>query len=226
MIARRLRAELPLKLTLSLTLTLYFCIPYFTLQRVTFFQVRTLPLTDLDRAIGFAPSWIWTYQSVYLLMALVPWFADRADALRRYARGFILLSSIGFVCFVLVPIPAPRPADVPTTGMFGLLLMYDGTLNSFPSLHCGLAAYTVLLAADLSRERLRSHTRRWLLGLLTLWCLAICYATLATKQHYAVDLPPGILLGWLCHRWAWRNAEMAEGIAPRLPWSAARARRT
>jgi membrane-associated phospholipid phosphatase len=205
----RVRTELRLKVQLSAALALGFCVPYFVLQAMPLFPVRTLPLSSIDRAVGFSPGWIWVYQSVYLLLAGVPWLAGERGTLRRYARGFALLSVIGFICFLCVPIAAPRPADVPTTGMFGLLVSYDGVLNSLPSLHCALAAYSVLLARRLCRESASAAVRVVVPVGLAAWCLAIAYATLATKQHYFVDVPPGILLAWLGDRWAWRSAAPA-----------------
>lgn len=205
MIARRILSELPLKLRLSAALTIYFCVPYFLLQAAPVFPVRSLPLTFLDRAVGFSPDWVWVYQSVYLLIAVVPWLAVSRDALLRYARGFVWLSSMAFAWFLFVPVAGPRPAEVPADGMFALLTSYDSPLNAFPSLHCGLAAYTVLLAAEMSRDGLPAPRRRVAIGLLAFWLLWICYATVATKQHYVVDVPPGLLLGWLCHRLAWRR---------------------
>lgn len=214
MIGRRTLAELQLKLALSLALTAFFCVPYFVLQATPLFPVRTLSPTWIDRAVAFSPGWVWVYQSVYLLLAVVPWLATSRDVLFRYARGFVWVASFAFACFLLVPVAGPRPAEIPTSGMFALLVSYDGPLNSFPSLHCGLAAYTCMLATDMSRDSLPARRRQVVLGALASWLLLICYATLATKQHYAVDVPPGILLGWLGHRWAWR------GAAPEAAWSA------
>jgi PAP2 superfamily len=205
-IVRRALAEFPLKLALSLALAVFFCVPYFVLQATPLFPVRTLSLTWIDRAVAFSPGWVWVYQSVYLLIAAVPWLATRRDLLLRYARGFVVLSSFAFACFLFVPVAGPRPAEIPTSGMFALLVSYDGPLNAFPSLHCGLATYTIMLAAEISRDSLPARRRQVVLGALVFWLLSICYATLATKQHYVVDVPPGILLGWLGHRWAWRGA--------------------
>jgi membrane-associated phospholipid phosphatase len=198
-LAARVTAHWRFKVALSIGLTLLFCIPYFTLQRVTLFPVRTLALTPVDRAVVFDPRWVWVYQSVYVLIAVVPWLATSRPHLERYARGFAALSIVAFACFLLFPVTGPRPETVPNTGMFSWLVWYDRPTNALPSLHVGLAAFTVLFGARASAGPLESSARRWLLSIGVLWVAAIAYAALATKQHYAIDLPAGVLAAWLAH---------------------------
>jgi len=205
-IGARLAAEGRLKAALGAGLTAFFCGPYFALQHVALVEPRRLSLSGLDRAIGFAPGWVWGYQSVYLLIVLVPWLATRRDDLRRYARGFVLLAAAGFVCFLLYPVDGPRPPDVPRTGMWALLLAYDAPRNAMPSLHVGLAAYTVLFGARTLAAEAGARARTAWIAVGVLWLAVIAYATLATKQHYAVDLPPGLAGAWLAHAWVWRGA--------------------
>jgi membrane-associated phospholipid phosphatase len=201
----RVKTHLKFKLALSFCLAVFFTVPYFTLQYVVLLPVRTLG-TAIDDAIAFDPRWVWVYQSVYLLVGMAPWLsADRAE-LARYARGFVLLSSVGFACFLLFPVAAPRPEVTPTSGMYGWLVWYDRTTNTWPSLHVGLAGFTLFFGARISEGDLRASARLWLLVAGVLWVAAIAYAALATKQHYAVDLPAGLLLAWLAHRWCWRDA--------------------
>jgi membrane-associated phospholipid phosphatase len=85
--------------------------------------------------------------------------------------------------------------------MYGVLVRYDTTLNSFPSLHLALATYSARVAAAVTLGSLR----RWLLICLPLWVALIGYSALATKQHYWIDLPPGIILGYLAQYVAWRS---------------------
>ncbi len=204
-IASSARANWRMKAALSAGLTLFFCVPYFTLQRITLFPARTLPLSAIDRAIDFNPRWVWAYQSAYLLLTIVPWMVTTRPELRRYARGFLLLSGAGFVCFLLMPVRGPRPDIEPADAMFRILQWYDRPLNSFPSLHVGLAAYTVLFATSVSRGRMTPAARWSVLSLAWLWTALIAYAALATKQHYAIDLPAGALLACACHWWTWRR---------------------
>jgi membrane-associated phospholipid phosphatase len=202
---KNLTAHWKLKLQLSIALTIFFCVPYFALQRFTLFAPARLPLSALDQAIPFAPAWVWVYQSGYLLLSLVPWAATSADDLKRYARGFVWLASTGFVFFLLVPVEGPRPNILPADIMFRMLVSYDAPLNSFPSLHVGLSVYTVLFAARAVGSSLSVSTRRGMIVLLSIWAAAIAFAALATKQHYAVDLPAGALLAWACHQGTWRS---------------------
>jgi membrane-associated phospholipid phosphatase len=197
----RLRAHARLKLALSGGLTLFFCVPYFTLQRLPV-DARTLPLSPLDTAVPFQPDWTAVYQSVYLLLPAAALWADSADALRRYARGFVALSLFAFALFAVFPITGPRP-EVPAHGLYALLVQYDTPRNSFPSLHVALAAYSVLFAHVVWVRP--GASAAWIGTAAAVgfaWMAAVAYSTLATKQHYAVDLPPGLLMAFAAHRWA------------------------
>ena len=199
------RAHWPLKAKLSLCLTILFAAPYFTLQHIELLRVHTFELTWLDRAIGFEPGWVWAYQSVYLLVAVVPWVTAREADLMRYTRGFVLLSSIGFACFVFYPVAGPRPDIVPSPDMFGWLVWYDRPTNAFPSLHVGLAAYSVLFATQRARVA-RSPSPGWVAAAGAAWVAIIGYAAIATKQHYVGDLPAGLGAALTAHYWTWRVA--------------------
>ena len=202
-----IRINWRLKLSLTFALAAFFCIPYFVLQRVVVFPIRTLPVTAIDRAIGFNAPWVWAYQSAYLLLLLVPWMTTRREQLTKYATGFIVLSTVGFLCFFFLPIRGPRPDSESINTMFHLLVWYDRPLNCFPSLHVGLAVYTMLVAAAISDRTLPSHIRTAVLFLGCLWVGLVAYAALATKQHYAVDLPAGALLAVAVY---WSTSHIAQ----------------
>ena len=209
-IPARLRSHWRLKCALSVVLSLAFCVPYFTLQRVTFFPVRRLPLTALDRLVAFQPRWVYAYQSIYLLFPTTAWLASTRGELARYARGFLALSLAGFAFFLLLPVEGPRPVALPADGMLRLLHAYDRPLNAFPSLHVGLAVYTVLFGRRILTQA--TPGVRMFLVVEWAWVVLIAYSTLATKQHYAIDLPAGALLAWAADAWAWRSA-----VGPAVP---------
>ncbi len=201
--ALRLRLHWRLKAGLQIAAGVLFCSAYFLIGFHPLMPEHRLPLTALDRAIGFHPyTWIWVYQSLYIPINLIPWLADRREDLRRYAIGLVLLSAVSFAIFILYPIRAPRPPMPDAHGMCWLLIQYDATLNSFPSLHVGLLVYTLAFGW----RSFRGQLPRACAALCIIWGAAICYATLATKEHYAVDTLGGAVLGLAAHALAWRKS--------------------
>lgn len=203
----RLAAQLPLKTAVLLGLTAGICVPYFLLQRVVLFPTRSAPETPLDAWIGFDPAWAYPYASIALLVPLLPLLATRREDLLRYARGLAALCLACFLVFLLFPVEGPRPTAVPDTGLYRRLISLDRSLNSLPSLHAGLAVYSLLFGYRVLRSALRPGERMATLVVAVVWGGTILYSTLATKQHWVVDLPGGMLIAWMAHRWAWRGAE-------------------
>ena len=175
----------PLKLLLSITLPLYFFILYFGLERVVFFVPHQFELSRVDEAIRFDPRWTFVYQSLYVLLPM-PWLASSRDQLRRYAHGFFIITTISFVFFFAFQVEGPRPDEMASDPFYQLLMRYDRNLNAFPSLHAALAVYTLLF--------LRRFVTRVEFVALAIWVVLMLYATVATKQHYAVDVVAGIVV--------------------------------
>jgi membrane-associated phospholipid phosphatase len=190
-----------------------------------------LPLTPIDRAVPFDPNWVYPYLSLYPMLILPPLLATRPAQLWRYTIGAVLMFLAATIVFLIWPIEYPRP-PLPhlAPAAYRLVTTIDRPLNSIPSLHAGLVAYSLLFAARVLSD-VRPGIRRLSLGLLALWGAVILYATLATRQHYLLDLPPGLLLAWAADRLAWRatapprpaSATNREGEAPPEPSSVARA---
>jgi membrane-associated phospholipid phosphatase len=197
-----LKSEVSLKLTLLVTLSSAFCVFYFGLQSIVMFPVRHPPEIFLDRIVRFDPRWIWVYQSIYLLMPALPWLATQRAQLVCYTRGFVFLSGVCFAVFLFMPTAGPRPPDMVEHWGYQLLVSYDGEVNVFPSLHIALTVFTLLFGYELMHERLGPRGRRFFVLVAVGWTAMISFATLATKQHWAVDLPAGAIVAWLAHLWA------------------------
>lgn len=207
----RLTQHWRLKLFLSVALNAFFWTFYSLLGRHAFFPVQTLPLTWLDRAIPFQPQpWGWIYLSQFLFTASLPWLIESKSELFRYTRGLLLMSSGSFAIFFFFPVASPRPPIAEMTeGPMAWILFYDGNFNAFPSLHAGFLVYMSLLA-----RRLTVDGRKWMTSAISiLWGGLILYATIATRQHYAVDLLAGAALGWFSDWLAWRGHSLSESEA-------------
>lgn len=205
-LAARLRAHLVAKIAVLLGLSIGICVPYFGLQRHQAFAARAGFATTLDLRIPFEPGWIWVYASLALLVPLAPLLTPDRDGLVRYARGLAWLCMLSFAAFLLFPVAGPRPSVVPVDGLYALIVSVDRPLNSFPSLHAGLAVYSLLHVWRVLRDAHPSPVSRFCVALCVAWGGSILYSTLATKQHWLMDLPGGILVACAAHALAWRSA--------------------
>lgn len=198
----RVRALWRLKVLITLIVWFTFCVPYFLIGNYAFMPVRVLRLTWLDRAFGFhLGAWVWIYQSEYLLVNFIPWLSTSRNELRRYIRGFALLSLISFAVFLVFPILGPKPPVTDARGMYWLLQQYDVPFNSLPSLHAGMVVFTL----GFGNRILRGHLSRAASLLFASWGALILIATVVTKEHYVIDTVAGGLLGFAIHRWTWNR---------------------
>ncbi|MEZ0266336.1 MAG: phosphatase PAP2 family protein [Phycisphaerae bacterium] len=201
------------KLLILVLLVPFFAVCYYLPQWLPLAARREIPLLAIDRAVPFQPGWIWPYMSMYLLLPLPPVLSIRADHLRRYSLGMALMFVTCCVFFFGYPIAYPRP-ELPADAdwFYRHIAAIDQPINSLPSLHAGLTVYALLYA----RRALADLGQRTLIPLLVLgwiWAVLILYGTLATKQHYLVDLPAGAVVAWVAHYVAWRGADRAEASA-------------
>jgi membrane-associated phospholipid phosphatase len=179
---------------------------------VNLFPERTPPVLAIDGWIAFDPRWIWAYLSIAPLVALAPLLATRREDLDRYAKGLTLLCLACFAAFLFFPVRGPRPEQIAGShAMYELLVSYDRPSNSLPSLHAGLTAYSLLFGYRVLRDDLGRLARAAVGVAGTLWGALILYSTIATRQHWAVDLPAGVFLAGAAHAWAWWAAQRVPG---------------
>jgi hypothetical protein len=198
------------KLLLLVAVTAAFSVAYQWLAHNPVFAPRDLPLTAVDRWAGFEPRWVWVYQSLYLLTGTAPLLARSREEIHAYLRGFGLICAVSFAVFVFVPTRGPRPEVGHATGMYGLLLLYDGPFNAFPSLHAALICYSLGFL-----RRVAAVRHRGVAAALLVWAGLILWSTLATKEHYLWDLVGGVVLGCAGDWWAWRGHSAAEAAHER-----------
>lgn len=186
------KAEWKLKLCVGAALFVAMCTAYYLVGHIPFRSITTLAPTAIDRAVPFSVRWTGVYISLYLLLPFA-WLIPTRTMLWRYASGMLLMCAVACTTFVLFPIAGPRPAVAPANALYSFVLMLDNSLNCLPSLHVSLVVYTMgfLMISIMGR------LRRPMLLVFCIWSLLIIYSTLATKQHYVVDVVSGALLGWL-----------------------------
>ncbi len=93
--------------------------------------------------------------------------------------------------------------------LFDVLLGFDKPFNQAPSLHIVLLIVLWVKFAQYLHGVWR--------GVLHVWALLIGVSVLTTFQHHFVDIPTGLLAGWLCV-WLWPE----QGTPPSWAWHTAR----
>jgi len=186
LIDRRLR--IPAVVGGGLLLIGLFALP----ERFHLGQPTSLDKSVVDDWIPFLAWTIWVYVSYYLFLILAVWLPKDDKRRSDAAYGLVLAAIIGAVIFTLWPTSVMRPSpglDGATGFLWHLLFSVDTTVNALPSLH---VANTCLAAIAL-------WSRRGLWRIIVpVWATMIILATLTTKQHYAVDVPGGLLLAAIC----------------------------
>ncbi len=205
-----LRWQLPLKSVCIPGYMAAFMTGYFVLLRHPLFPVRVMPVQALDRWIGFHAWAIVPYLSLWLYVSLAPALLHDYRQTRRYLSAVIVTSLVGFGIFLFWPTASPAFAlDWPAYPSVAWLKSADAAGNACPSLH---VAFSVLTAAWLARLAHELDAPAWLHACNLVWCALIVWSTMALRQHVALDVEAGALLGggvaWLhLARWPQRRPD-------------------
>lgn len=169
--------------------TYVFFLAYLELLHRPLFPVFEMPLTWVDRQVGFQPWALAAYASLWVYVSLPAALA--ADRGRLFSLGWHMgaLCMAGLLFFVFWPTAVPPAAvDWGLYPGYELLKGIDRGGNACPSLHVATALYAALwLMAELRGLRCGRawHVLNW--G----WCALIAFSTLATKQHVMLDVLAG-----------------------------------
>lgn len=175
---------------------------YFYVLKVPAFPTTMMPLTWLDRMISFQPQAMPLYVSLWVYVSLPPALLAARHELYRYGTAMAGTCLIGLLVFFFWPTAVPA-ADIDWSRYPGVdfLKNVDAAGNAFPSLHVATAFFSGIWLDHLLR---RFGAPGWSRLFNWLWCIGIVYSTLATRQHVAVDMWGGLILGgvaaWLSLR--------------------------
>jgi membrane-associated phospholipid phosphatase len=174
---------------------LVFFAGYIYLLKNPFFPVTMMPLTVLDTAVGFQPGALFLYASLWLFVSLPPMLQATRGELIYYGLAVGSLCVAGLGCFLFWPTAVPA-ANIDWAHSYGFSMLkgVDAAGNACPSLHVATAVFSALWLNRQLFEVGAPHIVRWLNWT---WCVGIVYSTLATKQHVALDMVAGVMLGML-----------------------------
>ena len=173
-----------------------------------------------QEAIGSAP-WLGTFASWFYVWGYLPVVAGALVVLfvRRprdyaYLRNALLAGGIvGLPVYVLYPLAPPRLTDLGYTDTVDATAVQGAArpagianeIAAMPSFHIG---YLVVVSVVVWRVSRSTWVRAWCV----VHPLLMCWAVLATGNHWVLDLPAGVALavvGLAAAGWIERRAESA-----------------
>lgn len=166
---------------------------YFYVLKNPVYPTTVMPLTWLDQVISFQPQAMSLYASLWVYVSLPPALIAARSELYRYGMAMSTTCLVGLFVFFFWPTAVPA-ANIDWTLYPGVdfLKNVDAAGNAFPSLHVATAFFSGIWLNNLLR---RYGAPRWIQLFNWLWCIGIIYSTLATRQHVAVDVWGGMVLG-------------------------------
>lgn len=165
---------------------------YFWVMRHPLSAETVMPLTWIDELIPFSPGFFFLYASLWIYVSLGAVLAGDARELATWGAVSFAMAVIGLGIFMAVPTKVPNAAiDWSQYPSLQFLRTVDVSGNACPSLHVAFAAFTAVV---LHRQLRAMRSPQALVACNLLWCLAIVYSTIATRQHVALDVVAGALL--------------------------------
>jgi len=168
---------------------------YFYLLKQPAFPTTVMPITELDRLIGFQPLALPMYLSLWVYVSLPPALLETRRELYGYAMAMTATCLAGLIIFYFWPTAVPAAnIDWSQDPAVDFLKNMDASGNACPSLHVTTAIFSAIWLHHLLRS---FGAPQWILIFNWMWCSGIVYSTLATRQHVAVDVLAGLGLGLL-----------------------------
>lgn len=168
---------------------------YFYLIKLPAYPTTVMPTLMLDRLIGFQPLALPLYLSLWVYVSLPPALLATRRELYGYGLAMAGTCLIGLLVFYFWPTAIPvANIDWSQYPNVHFLKNIDAAGNAFPSLHVATAVFSGIWLHTLLRRFVAPY---WLRIVNALWGLGIVYSTIATRQHVAVDVLAGLVLGGL-----------------------------
>ena len=168
---------------------------YLYLLKTPVYPTTVMPVTLLDRLIGFQPQALPLYISLWVYVSLPPALLSTRRELYGYAMAMAATCLAGLIIFYFWPTAVPAAnIDWSQDPAVDFLKNMDASGNACPSLHVTTAVFSAIWLHHLLRN---FGAPKWILAFNWAWCIGIVYSTLATRQHVALDVLAGLALGLL-----------------------------
>ena len=167
---------------------------YFWCQRNVSKRTFNLGIA-IDERIPYWPRWVWVYSFLYYPVILyINLVIDSPRQFTHIATSYIILLGFQMIAFMIFPVQTPEHwrTCVARRNLSERFLAFvqsiGGRSNCFPSMHCSVAMLTALHLLPLVGPTIFAFP-----ALIGLSCVF-------TKQHFVIDVPGGLTLGWATHK--------------------------
>ncbi|MEJ2229204.1 MAG: phosphatase PAP2/dual specificity phosphatase family protein [Alphaproteobacteria bacterium] len=152
-----------------------------------------------EQYIPFLPWTIIPYWSIDLFYGLSLFTFHDRQRLDRHAFRLLTAQIISITCFILFPLRLAFIRPEIDEGVFNTLFMLLGNIdqhpyNQAPSLHISLLIILWVRYAAITKGKWQFF--------LHVWCALVGVSVLTTYQHQFIDVPTGMLVGFIC-LWLW-----------------------
>jgi membrane-associated phospholipid phosphatase len=173
-------------------IALFFVVYLYVLKNPVY-PVSVIPSLAFDDYVKFLPLAFPIYVSLWVYVSLPVMLMQSRVEIIRYGFWIGGMCALALGIFYFYPNSiAPPNIDWSYYPAIAFLKNIDASGNACPSLHVGTAVFTAIwLHYQLKKFQLSRLIRSANL----LWCVAIAYSTLATKQHVTIDVIAGAVLG-------------------------------
>jgi membrane-associated phospholipid phosphatase len=179
---------------ITLFISLFF-VAYFYVLNHPAYPATIIPLTFIDSLISFQPIALPIYLSLWVYVVTPAILIIKLDELYAFTISIALMSIVGLLIFYIWPTAIPLgEIDWAQHPSISFLKSVDAAGNACPSLHVATAVFSGAWLDSIFR---RIKAPSWLRIINVVWCMGIIYSTIATRQHVALDVIGGLVLGGL-----------------------------
>jgi membrane-associated phospholipid phosphatase len=163
-------------------------------QRVTnhVFELTLQQFAVSSAVLSKLVAWTyWNSEFTVVGLALLWVYLRRHESFSRFRNAIIGANLVGLIGYIVLPTAPPRM--FPSIGFIdhhtnGVVQLAANPYAAMPSLHAADALIVGLLLSSLVRRRIWKVV--WLV-----WPLWVCFAVMATGNHFWLDVVAGIALG-------------------------------
>jgi membrane-associated phospholipid phosphatase len=172
----------------SVALFAWIIVAYTIPNQFVLFPTTNVPLTTVDTWIPLSAPWTWIYISYYPFIYFAYFAARSSGNAKRYLFMMAALAFVSMLIFIFFPTeiirePYPLVGDDFSTFALATIRNLDNSVNCLPSMHIAMSCMAAYTYASESKT----------LGIFGfVWALLIAYSTMATKQHYFLDVIGGV----------------------------------